>query len=135
MNSSTVAASSHFPFLSSEGIKAYRKAIAAPEVLKNCASSPFKNTLVLRNVPKYSKFIRDLWTHPTTLKMIAEVAGVSLVPVINTEIGHTNIQANGSTVEEMIQELAVEPLPKACRMTEEQERFDPLASQSIQPWQ
>lgn len=103
--------------------------------MENCAHSPFSNTLVLRNVAQYSTFIRELWTHPETLKIIQDIAGVPLVPVIPYEIGQTNIQAKGDSVEEMVQELADEPSMATHEPTEDERLFDPLKGKSIIPWQ
>ena len=103
--------------------------------MQNCSYSPYKKTLVLRNVAEYSKFVHDLWTHPETLKIIHEVAGVPLAPVIPYEIGQTNMQVRGSSVEEMIKELASEPSTATRELTEEEKAFDPLTEQGIIPWQ
>lgn len=38
------------------------------------------------------KFIHEAWTHPATLEAISNAAGIDLVPVMDWEIGHTNVQ-------------------------------------------
>ncbi|RAL02993.1 uncharacterized protein BO80DRAFT_351329 [Aspergillus ibericus CBS 121593] len=129
-----IAASTPFPFLTPAGILAYRKALTSPAIAHHCAHSPYKNTLVLRNVAKYSSFIHDLWTHPETLRIIADVAGVPLVPIMKYEIGHTNIQANGTSVEEMLSELTAEPATSTVEVTEAEKSQDPVSGRSVIPW-
>lgn len=38
------------------------------------------------------RFIHEAWTHPATLEAISNAAGIDLVPVMDWEIGHTNVQ-------------------------------------------
>lgn len=43
-----------------------------------------------------SQFIYDAWMHPATLRAISNAAGIDLVPVMDWEIGHTNIQVGSN---------------------------------------
>jgi hypothetical protein len=88
----------------------------------------------LRNAADYSCFINDFWTHPETLRIVSDAAGLPLSIIMRTEIGHTNIQGQGSTISEMLAELSVEPDLTKVELTEEEKAYDPLKS-SIIPWQ
>ncbi|KAK5222167.1 hypothetical protein LTR72_006424 [Exophiala xenobiotica] len=68
------------------------------------------------------------------MRVLSEAAGVPLRIVMQTEIGHTNIQTSGSTLEEMVSELRVEPQTTKVPLTEEERAYDPLKSSSIIPW-
>lgn len=133
--STEIAATTPFPILSPEGVRAYRRALFSAPILKTCATSPFPGTLILRNAADHSTFINDFWTHPTTLRLVSEAAGVPLSIIMRTEIGHTNIQTSGDNVEEMIEGLSVEPDMAKLPLSEEEKRYDPLGSESIIPWQ
>lgn len=93
-----IAGTVPFSLLSPRGVRAYRKALFQRNVIEKCASSPFPGTLVLRDAVKYSQFIRDFWTHPETMRIVSDASGVPLEVVMPTEIGHTNIQAEGTTI-------------------------------------
>ena len=133
---SPIAGTVPFPLLSSEGVKAYRRALFQEDVIKKCASLPFPGTLVLRDAVKQSKFINDFWTHPETMRILSEAVGVSLEVVMPTEIGHTNIQVEGTTIAEMASNLKVEPVIEKVELSDEDRRYDPLKdASSIIPWQ
>ncbi|KAL3418752.1 hypothetical protein PVAG01_10468 [Phlyctema vagabunda] len=132
--SSEIAGTAPFPILSHEGVRAYRRALFRRDVIEKCASVPHPGTLILRNAAEYSRFIEDFWTHPATMRLVSDAAGLPLSIVMRTEIAHTNIQTEGSTIEEMIQELSVEPPTEKIPLTEEEKAYDPLNSNSIIPW-
>ncbi|KAF7595835.1 hypothetical protein BBP40_004647 [Aspergillus hancockii] len=132
--STPIAGSVPFPFLSEEGVRAYRRSMIRQDILRRCAKQYGTGTFILRGLAKHSKFIRDLWTHPETMRIVSEVAGVPLAIIMPTEIGHTNIQATGHTVEDLIRELEVEPSGNFVG-TDEQEDYDPLNANSVIPWQ
>lgn len=121
--------------MSHEGILAYRRALFRLEVLQKCAFVLFPGTLVLRNAAEHSSFIEDFWTHPETLKLVSDAAGVPLSIVMRTEIGHTNIQTAGSSVGEMIEHLSIEPDRTKLVLNDEEKAYNPLNSKSIIPWQ
>lgn len=133
--SSSIAATEPFPLLSPEGVRAYRRSLFSRDTLQRCACSPWPGTLMLRNAAEYSAFIKDFWTHPVTMQIVSDAVGVPLSIVMNTEIGHTNIQTSGDTLEEMMAQLAVEPDTTKLPLTEEEKAYDPLAASSIVPWQ
>ncbi|KAE8151049.1 hypothetical protein BDV25DRAFT_139206 [Aspergillus avenaceus] len=133
-NSTTpIAGSVPFPFLSEEGVCAYRRAMIQPEILSRCAQPYGTGTFILRNLAKHSRFIRDLWTHPETNRIISEVAGAPLTIIMSTEIGHTNIQSAGHTVDDLIRELKVEPRRAPANVVE-YEDSDPLHDRPVIPW-
>lgn len=131
-----IAGTVPFPLLSSRGVRAYRKALFRRDVIENCATSPFPGTLVLRDAVKHSRFIRDFWTHTETMRIVSDASGVPLEVVMPTEIGHTNIQAEGSTIAEMASNLKVEPSVEKLELSPEDRAYDPLKDEtSIIPWQ
>lgn len=133
---SPVAGTVPFPLLSPAGVRAYRRALFQRTVISQCASSPFPGTLVLRDAVKHSTFIQDFWTHPETMRIVSEAAGVPLEVVMPTEIGHTNIQVEGATVSEMASNLNVEPSVGKEELSDEDRSYDPLKDEkSIIPWQ
>jgi len=67
--------------------------------------------------------------------VLSEAAGVPLSIVMQMEIGHTNIQTSGKTMDEMISGLTVDPQTTKVPLTEEERAYDPLNSSSIIPWQ
>lgn len=133
---SSIAGTTPFPLLSPIGVRAYRKALFQQNVIDKCASSPFPGTLVLRDTVKQSQFIRDLWTHPETMRIVSEACGVPLEVVMPTEIGHTNVQVEGASVSEMCSNLKVEPSVEKLELSPEDRTYDPLKDKSsIIPWQ
>ncbi|KAJ5165237.1 uncharacterized protein N7500_007067 [Penicillium coprophilum] len=134
-NASPIAGTVPFPLLSAKGVKAYRNALFQKDVLDNCASSPFSGTLVLRDAVKHSKFVNDFWTNPETMRIVSEAAGVPLEVVMPTEIGHTNIQVEGTTVAEMTSNLKAEPAVEKVELSSEDRTYNPLKDASaIIPW-
>ncbi|KAJ9646196.1 hypothetical protein H2204_000859 [Knufia peltigerae] len=132
--STNIAATLPFPILSAEGVRAYRRSLFTTKVLHNCAGRPGPATLTLRNAAEYSTFIKQFWTHPETTRLLSEAAGVPLRIVMQTEIGHTNIQTKGGTIEEMVSELSVEPQTTKVPLTDEDRAYDPLQASTIIPW-
>ena len=133
---SPIAGTVPFPLLSAEGVKAYRRALFQKDVIDKCASSPFPGTLVLRDAVKQSKFVNDFWTHPETMRIVSEAVGVPLEVVMPTEIGHTNIQVEGTTIAEMASNLKAEPAVEKLELSDEDRCYDPLKDASaIIPWQ
>lgn len=133
---SSIAGTTPFPLLSPKGVRTYRKALFQRNVIDKCASSPFPGTLVLRDAVKHSRFIKDFWTHPETMRIVSEASGVPLEVVMPTEIGHTNIQVEGATIPEMCSNLKVEPSVEKLDLSPEDRAYDPLTDKSsIIPWQ
>lgn len=115
------------------GVLAYRRAILKKTVFDRCAGYPFPGTVTLRNVAKISKFVRDLWTHPTTLAIMSEILGTQVDVIMPTEIGHTNIQVTGAG--DVLEQLSIQPQAGPCTPPEKDESYDPLSGASVIPWQ
>ncbi|GAB1194502.1 hypothetical protein APSETT444_003748 [Aspergillus pseudonomiae] len=129
--STPIAGSAPFPFLSEAGVHAYRRCLMKPHILQDCAKSYGAGTFILRNLAQHSKFISDLWTHPETMRIVSEVAGVPLTIIMPIEIGHTNIQTAGCTVDDLMRELDVEPKANSVCM-DEQDGYDPLRESAVE---
>ncbi|KAJ5635145.1 uncharacterized protein N7484_008458 [Penicillium longicatenatum] len=69
------------------------------------------------------------------MRIVSDASGVPLEVVMSTEIGHTNIQAEGATIAEMANNLKVEPSVEKLELTPEERAYDPLKDEtSIIPW-
>lgn len=69
------------------------------------------------------------------MRIISDAIGVPLSIIMPAEIGHTNIQARGDTISEMLTTLKPEPSTEKIELTEEQKSYDPLNDRAIIPWQ
>lgn len=133
--STPVAGTLPFPLLSREGVLAYRRSILSPAVFKACARGLGAETVGLRNVSKYSKFVKDFWSHEETNRIVCEALQVPVEVIMDHEMGHTNIQvsvAGGSG--DVFSQLRVEPSTESRELTKEEKEYDPLAN-SVVPWQ
>jgi hypothetical protein len=128
-----VAGSHPFPFLSQEGVLAYRRSILRPEILDNCSRWLGKSTVALRNVASRSKFVTDLWTSPATTALVRKALGVPVEIIMDHEIGHTNIQIVDSGTS--LDHLQATPSLESTPLTAEEQNYDPLSSGSVIPWQ
>ncbi|KIX94727.1 uncharacterized protein Z520_09417 [Fonsecaea multimorphosa CBS 102226] len=90
---SPIASTDPFPLLSEEALLEHRRELLSDEVLNNCMYSTREQSVQLRGMaPRYAPFIHQFWTSPEVLKIVSELAGVDLVPVMDFEICHTNVQ-------------------------------------------
>ncbi|KAL2009229.1 hypothetical protein VTN00DRAFT_7423 [Thermoascus crustaceus] len=90
---SSVASTEPFPLLSYEAVLQHRRELFTPDVLDNCLHRTRPGSVQLRGMaPRYSPFIHQFWHSPEVLKIISENAGVDLVPAMDYEICHTNVQ-------------------------------------------
>lgn len=133
-SSAPVAATAAFPFLSHEGVLAYRRALFSDEVLEHCSATWGSNALILRNAGGHPKFLHDLWNHPETLRIMSENMQAPLIPIFQLEEGFVSVQTESCDVEEMKREISEAPQHVQIPLTKEQESFDPLNS-NILPWQ
>jgi hypothetical protein len=70
------------------------------------------------------------------MRIVSEAVDVPLEIVMPTEIGHTNIQVEGTTIPEMASNLKVEPSLEKVELSAEDRAYDPLKDASaIIPWQ
>ncbi|KAL5330178.1 hypothetical protein ACEPPN_003703 [Leptodophora sp. 'Broadleaf-Isolate-01'] len=132
-SSTPIAATAAFPFLSHEGVLAYRRALFSDEVLEHCSATWGSNALILRNAGGHSKFLHDLWNHPETLRIMSENMKAPLIPIFQLEEGFVSVQTESCDVEEMKREISKVPQHVTIPLTEEQKSFDPLNS-NILPW-
>ncbi|KAK0117837.1 hypothetical protein ONS95_012159 [Cadophora gregata] len=90
---SPVASSVPFPLLSAEAIKQHRKELFSKDVLDNCTFATRPGSVQLRGMaPRYAPFVHQFWNSSEVLGIISNIAGVDLVPVMDYEICHTNVQ-------------------------------------------
>lgn len=90
---SSVASTEPFPLLSYEAVLQHRRELFTPDVLDNCLHHTRPGSVQLRGMaPRYTPFIYQFWHSPEVLKIISENAGVDLVPAMDYEICHTNVQ-------------------------------------------
>ena len=44
------------------------------------------------HAPRYAPFIREFWNSPEVLEIVSKNAGIDLIPVMDYETGHVNVQ-------------------------------------------
>ncbi|KIX08883.1 uncharacterized protein Z518_03540 [Rhinocladiella mackenziei CBS 650.93] len=97
---SPIASTEPFPLLSEEAILQHRRELFSKDVLDNCLYYTRPGSVQLRGMaPRYTPFIYQFWTSPEVLKIVSELAGVDLVPVMDYEICHTNVQLGPDGIE------------------------------------
>ncbi|OAG35480.1 hypothetical protein AYO21_10361 [Fonsecaea monophora] len=90
---SQVASTDPFPLLSEEALLEHRRELLSDDVLNSCMYHTRDKSVQLRGMaPRYAPFIHQFWTSPEVLKIVSDLAGVDLVPVMDFEICHTNVQ-------------------------------------------
>jgi hypothetical protein len=90
---SSVAHTEPFQLLSHEGVLAHRREIFSQEVLDNCMHHTRPGSVQIRGMaPRYAPFIHSFWHSPEILEIISRNAGIDLVPVMDYEISHANVQ-------------------------------------------
>lgn len=90
---SPIASTIPFPLLSFDAVLQHRREIFSPEVLDNCLHYVRPGSVQMRGMaPRYAPFIHAFWNSPEVLKTISDIAGVDLVPAMDYEISHTNVQ-------------------------------------------
>ena len=99
---SPVASSIPFPLLSQEAIHAHRRELFSKPVLSNCLWQKRPGAAFIRGAaPRYAPFVHQFWTSPEVLGIVSSIAGVDLVPVIDYEICHTNVQVGEGGLDEV----------------------------------
>ncbi|CAI7604237.1 unnamed protein product [Penicillium pancosmium] len=90
---SPVASTEPFPLLSHDAILQHRREIFSGDVLDNCMHHTRPGSVQIRGMaPRYASFIHEFWHSPEVLKIISDNAGVDLIPAMDYEISHTNVQ-------------------------------------------
>lgn len=106
---SDVATTSPFPLLSHEAVLQHRRDLFAPQTLDNCMHHTRPGSVQIRGMaPRYAPFIHQFWHSPEVLKIVSEVAGVELIPAMDYEISHTNVQLGPGGLDE-VRRTPVEP--------------------------
>lgn len=90
---SPVAHTEPFQLLSHEGVLAHRRELFSQEVLDNCMHHTRPGSVQIRGMaPRYAPFIHSFWHSPEVLEIVSKNAGIDLVPAMDYEISHTNVQ-------------------------------------------
>lgn len=106
---SPIATTEPFPFMSHEAVLAHRRELFSKPVLDNCLFHTRPGSVQLRGMaPRYAPFIHEFWNSPEVLKIISDQAGVELVPVMDYETCHTNVQLGPDGLEG-VRNTPVEP--------------------------
>ncbi|CAM1508393.1 Fc.00g052410.m01.CDS01 [Cosmosporella sp. VM-42] len=106
---SPIATTEPFPLLSHEAVLQHRRELFSPEVLDNCLHHTRPGSVQLRGMaPRYAPFIHKFWHSPEVLKIVSSIAGVDLVPAMDYEISHTNVQLGPEGLE-AVRNTPVEP--------------------------
>jgi hypothetical protein len=99
---SDIATTEPFQLLSPEAVLEMRRELFSKPVLDNCLRHTRPGSVQLRGMaPRYAPFIHQFWSSPEVLEIVSRTAGVELVPVVDYEISHTNIQLNAGGIEEV----------------------------------
>ena len=90
---SPVGTTEPFPLLSDEAILEHRREIFAPETMDHCMHYTRPGSVQVRGMaPRYAPFIHNFWHSDEVLRIMSDLAGVELVPAMDYECGHTNVQ-------------------------------------------
>lgn len=115
---SPVAVSEPFQFFTREAIQRMRSEVLSKDVWANCRYSSNLSKNQLRGfASEYAPFVYDTWKHPETLAIVSKIAGIDLVPVMDFEIGHTNLSMKSE--EQKDEELAASSRERKLTEAEE----------------
>ena len=90
---SDVATTEPFSLLSYEAVLQHRRELFSKETLDHCLHHTRPGSVQVRGAaPRYAPFIHQFWHSPELLKIVSDIAGVELVPALDYEISHTNVQ-------------------------------------------
>lgn len=97
---SPIGSTDPFPLLSYEAVEAHRRELFSKDVLDNCLYQTRKGSVQLRGMaPRFAPFINSFWKSKEVLEIVSRLAGVELVPVVDHEICHTNVQVGPEGIE------------------------------------
>lgn len=89
---SPVGVTTAFPLFTEEAVNIMRSEIFQKDVFDNCNFSKVAGIIKLRGyVAKYAPFTYTAWTHPESLRIISELAGMELEIMFDYEIAHVNL--------------------------------------------
>lgn len=126
---SSTASTVPFPLLSHEAVLQHRRELFSPDVLDNCLHHTRPGSVQLRGMaPRYAPFIHQFWHSPEILKIVSENAGVDLVPVMDYEISHANVQMGPDGVDR-VRATPVDPPVATEEAIEQFEKDKPKSAQ------
>jgi hypothetical protein len=106
---SSIATTEPFPLLSHEAVLQHRRDIFSKDVLDSCLHHTRPGSVQIRGMaPRYSPFIHQFWHSAEVLKIVSDIAGVELVPAMDYEISHVNVQLGPGGLE-AVRSTPVEP--------------------------
>lgn len=106
---SSIATTEPFPFMSHEAVLQHRRELFSDDVLNNCMHHTRPGSVQIRGMaPRYAPFIHEFWHSPEVLKIISDLAGVELVPALDYEISHTNVQLGPNGLD-AVRKTPIEP--------------------------
>lgn len=115
---SSMAASDPFPLLSYDAVLEHRRELFSPTVIDNCLHQTLPGSAMLRGMAqRYAPFIQSFWNSAEILKIVSDIAGVDLVPAMNYEICHTNIQLGDDGLDGIRATPVVPPMVSTESMT------------------
>ncbi|KAJ5610431.1 hypothetical protein N7510_007150 [Penicillium lagena] len=89
---SPIGVSEPFPLFSAEAIWQMRAEVLSSEVREKYEySSELAQSQLRGYAAECAPFVYEAWKNPETLAIVSKIAGVDLVPVMDLEIGHTNL--------------------------------------------
>lgn len=128
---SDFAASEPFPLLSREAILEMRRELFSNEVLDNCLQYTRPGSVQLRGMaPRYAPFIHAFWNSPEVLRIMSENAGVELIPAMDYETSHINVQLGPGGID-AVRNTPVEPPVATKDAINEFEAALPVAKQAV----
>lgn len=106
---SSFAASQPFQLISREAILEMRREIFSTPVLDNCLHATRPGSVQIRGMaPRYAPFIHSFWHSPEVLRIMSEIAGLELIPAMDYEICHVNVQLGPGGIE-AVRNTPIEP--------------------------
>lgn len=128
---SPMAASDPFPLLSYEAVLEHRRELFSPTIIDNCLHQTLPGSAMLRGMAqRYAPFIQSFWNSEEVLKIVSDIAGVDLVPAMNYEICHTNIQLGEEGIEGVRATPVVPPMVSA-KITTDNEGKEVLVDEDV----
>jgi hypothetical protein len=84
-------------------------------------------------VSRYAPFAFQFWTSPEILRIVSDLAGVALIPVMDHEICHTNVQLGPEGLQG-IENTPVDPPGPPPGYQQKQRGDDGVTASAIVPW-
>lgn len=107
---SQTASTEPFPLLSEEAILEHRRELFSKDVMENCCYATRPGSVQVRGMaPRHAPFIYQFWTSPEVLGIVSKLAGVDLVPVMDYEICHANVQLGADGLDDVKNTPVVPP--------------------------